>query len=117
MTESINLKLQTQKIEKNRKITMPLILEKMLRELYKYYHQFEGFNEEWFVFGGHRHLPSTSIDREKDNAFDLVPKIYGININRITNHEFRHSHATYLYSRGVKLSIIAYRLIWYPIGT
>jgi len=104
------LKITNTKNRKNRTIKMPRILKVLLFELYQYYSEFEGFNEEWFVFGGCCHMPSTTIDREKDYYFALVSKTYGQKINRITNHEFRHSHASYLISRGIRPERIAFRL-------
>jgi len=108
--DGIRFKITNTKNRKNRTIKMPPILKNMLLELYQYYMEFEGFNEKWFVFGGYRHLPSQSIDREKDSYFDLVKETYGKTVIRITNHEFRHSHASYLISKGVKAELIAHRL-------
>ena len=107
---SKKFKITNTKNRKNRTIKMPPILKNMLLELYQYYTAFEGFNDNWFVFGGYRHLPSTTIDREKDCYFDLVKVMYGKEINRITNHEFRHSHASYLISKGIQVELIAHRL-------
>ena len=114
-TDEINefgskIKITNTKNRKNRTIKIPPILKNMLLELYQYYSEFEGFNEQWFVFGGYRHLPSESIDREKDKYFELVKEVYGKAINRITNHGFRHSHASFLISNGIKPEVIAYRL-------
>jgi len=103
-------KITNTKNRKNRKIEFPPILKNLLLELYQYYSEFEGFNEKWFVFGGYRHLPSQSIDNEKDYYFKLVEETYGKTINRITNHEFRHSHASFLISEGVNIEFIASRL-------
>ncbi|MCL2838162.1 MAG: site-specific integrase [Oscillospiraceae bacterium] len=103
-------KITNTKNRKNRTIKMPIILKNLLLELYQHYKELEGFNEKWFVFGGNRHLASQSIDNVKDSSFKLVKEKYGIEINRITNHEFRHSHASYLISKGVKVELIAYRL-------
>ena len=103
-------KITNTKNRKNRTIQMPSTLRNTMLELYEYYKEFEGFDEKWFVFGGYRHLPSQSIDREKDYYFKQVKETYGRTINRITNHEFRHSHASYLISNGVNIEIIAYRL-------
>ncbi|MCL2568490.1 MAG: site-specific integrase [Oscillospiraceae bacterium] len=106
----IRLKITNTKNRKNRTIKIPPILKNMLLELYQYYLDYEGFNDDWFVFGGNRHLPSTIIDSKKEFYFKLVEQTYGKAINRITNHEFRHSHASYLISKGVKAELIAYRL-------
>jgi len=103
-------KITNTKNRKNRTIKIPRILEILLDELYNYYSDFEGFNNKWFIFGGYRHLPSQTIDAHKDKYFNLVEQDYGIKINRITNHEFRHSHASYLISKGIKIERIAYRL-------
>jgi len=108
--EGLRLKITNTKNRKNRTIKMPPVLKDKMAELYNYYSEYVGFNKKWFVFGGYRHMPSTTIDREKDIYFDLVEKVYGRAINRITNHEFRHSHASYLISQGVKIERIAYRL-------
>jgi len=89
---------------------MPLILKNMLWELYQHYKEFEGFNKKWFVFGGYKHLDKGVIDRERGIYFELVEKTFGKPINKITNHEFRHSHASYLISKGVKIELIANRL-------
>jgi len=105
-----HFKITNTKNRKNRTIKMPPILKHLLLELRQYYMAYEGFSEKWFVFGGYRHLPSQSIDREKDCYFDLVKEIYGQKINRITNHEFRHSHASYLISKGIRIELIAFRL-------
>ncbi|MCL2399953.1 MAG: site-specific integrase [Defluviitaleaceae bacterium] len=106
----IRFKITNTKNRKNRTIMMPAILKSMLLELYQYYSEFEGFNDKWFVFGGHRYLTGSAIDVEKERYFNLVKDIYGKEINRITNHEFRHSHASYLISKGVKIELIAHRL-------
>jgi len=103
-------KITNTKNRKNRTIQMPPILKFLLLELYQYYMAHEGFSNKWFVFGGYKHLPSKTIDTEKDRYFDLAKATYEKEINRITNHEFRHSHASYLISRGVKIELIAYRL-------
>jgi len=98
------------KNRKNRTIKVPKTLKEMLLELYEYYKKAEGFTEKWYIFGGYKYLNSTAINNEKDRYFNLVEKTYGKPINRITNHEFRHSHASYLISQGVKIERIAYRL-------
>jgi len=103
-------KITNTKNRKNRTIKMPIALKDMMVELYQYYQDYEGFNDKWFVFGGYRHLASQTIDNHKDYYFNLVKESYGVNINRITNHEFRHSHASYLISKGVRIELIAHRL-------
>jgi len=106
----IRFKITNTKNRKNRTIKMPLILKNMLLELYQYYKEFEGFNDSWFVFGGDRCLSGCTVDFHRKRYFELIEKTYGKAINRITNHEFRHSHASYLISKGIKIEQIAYRL-------
>jgi len=106
----LRAKITNTKNRKNRTIKMPLVLKELMLELYEYYNDFEGFNEKWFVFGGYRHLASQTIDNHKDNYFNLVDQKHSVSINRITNHEFRHSHASYLISKGVRVELIANRL-------
>ena len=103
-------KITNTKNRKNRTIKIPIILNNMLLELYQYYIDFEGFTDNWFVFGGYRHLPCQSINNVRGHCFKQIKERYGKEINQITNHEFRHSHASYLISRGVKAELIAYRL-------
>jgi len=103
-------KITNTKNRKNRLIKMPLTLKNMLLKLYQYYTSFEGFNEKWFIFGGYRYLSNQSIDRKRKYYFDLVKEKYGKEINRITNHEFRHSHASYLISQRIPIERIAFRL-------
>jgi len=103
-------KITNTKNRKNRKIGMPEELYDLMVDLYEYYRTFEGFNNNWFVFGGSKHLSSTTIDTKKDYYFEQVKNVYGKIINRITNHGFRHSHASYLISSGVRIELIAKRL-------
>lgn len=68
-----------------------------LQHLKKYYNEFIGFNDNWFVFGGLFSLPRTTITRRKNYYYDLA------NIKRIRIHDFRHSHGTYYYLKELLL--------------
>ena len=97
---------------KNKKIRYIDISKKLideLKELYIQMSKLDGFSEKWFVFGGIRYIPSSTLTRIKDNAFNSLIK-QGYNINKITIHEFRHSSASYMISNGIPAEIIAYRL-------
>lgn len=87
-----------------RTISIPDKLLTMLLNLYECESKTYNFNDEWFVFGGLKYLSYTSIDRKKDYYFKKA------NIKRITMHQFRHSHASFLISNDVPLNIIAKRL-------
>lgn len=58
--------------------------------------KYTDFSENWFVFGGPTHLPSTTIDRYKHKYFELS------GIKEITMHEFRHSHVSLLINEYLK---------------
>lgn len=87
-----------------RVISIPNQLIDMLKQLYEREKQIYGFNEDWFIFGGLKHTSFTTIDRRKDEYFGLS------NVKRITMHQFRHSHASYLISNDIPINIIAKRL-------
>ena len=80
-----------------------------LRELYNKMCRLDGFNNEWFVFGGINHISYSTLTRRKNQAFDRLEK-KGIFINRITIHEFRHSSASFMISNKISIEVIAYRL-------
>lgn len=97
---------------KNKKVRYIDISEKLMNELKKLYDEMsklDGFTDKWFVFGGINYIPSSTLTRVKDKAFDLL-KQNGHSIQRITIHEFRHSSASYMISNGIPVEIIAYRL-------
>ena len=53
------------------------------------------------IFGGIKPLSGTSIDRYKLKACEKV------NIRPITQHQFRHSYATYLISNGIPINTVS----------
>lgn len=66
--------------------------------------QYPEFSNEWFIFGGIRRLPYTTLERVKNNAI----KDAGLPFVRF--HDFRHSHASYLIEKGVNIYKISKRL-------
>jgi len=83
-----------------RKILLDKKLVKELLELKKIY----GDNDDYFIFGGKNPLSPTSIDRYKLKACKKV------NIRPITQHQFRHSHATLLLHKGIVINEVSRRL-------
>ncbi len=80
-------------------------LKKDLFKLRKVYmDKFGYFNDNFFVFGGVKPLSSTTIDRYKIRACEKA------NIRPITQHQFRHSHASLLCNNNVPISVISARL-------
>ena len=63
-----------------------------------------GFKESWFIFGSSKPITKTTIDGVKDWDIEKA------NVNRITMHEFRHSHATLLISAGLDIISVSRRL-------
>lgn len=75
-----------------------------LCKLKKYYKNFIGFEDNWFIFGGIAPLSSTTLERKKNMYCKKA------NVKQIKIHEFRHSHATFLLSKGVPITVISKRL-------
>ncbi len=79
-----------------RNITMPEIVASELHSLYQKHSKMYGFNQEVFLFGYYRPMPDDYPRRY------LLKTLFSINENsqepltKITIHEFRHSHASYL---------------------
>lgn len=91
-------------ISSTREILLDNYTIKLLKELKKYYSQFVGFNENWFMFGGIKALSTTTIARKKNNYCKLA------NVKQIRIHDFRHSHASLLLSKKVPVTVISKRL-------
>ena len=60
-----------------------------------------GYGKDYFIFGGLKPLSTTTVDRVKHRA--CVKK----NIREITQHQFRHSYATYLIHKGVPIDFVS----------
>lgn len=87
-----------------RKVKLDTYTNSLLKELKEYYKKVIGFNEEWFIFGGLKPLARTTIATKKENYCKLA------NVKKIRIHDFRHSHASLLVSKGVPLTVISKRL-------
>ena len=75
-----------------------------LNKLKLYYQGFINFSDEWFIFGGFRPLATTTIERKKNEYCKIA------NVKQIRIHDFRHSHATFLLSKGIPPTVIQKRL-------
>lgn len=87
-----------------RKVNIDKQTQHYLRSLKEHYKQFEGFQDNWYVFGGIKPLARTTINRKKKEYSKKAL------IKEITNHDFRHSHATFLLSNNVPITVISKRL-------
>lgn len=91
----------TKNVSSNRIILIDNHLKRVLNDLYKCY---KVNNGDSYVFGCGKPLSPTSIDRYKLNACNKV------GIRPITQHQFRHSHATLLLSKGIMINEVSRRL-------
>lgn len=62
----------------------------------------DGFNDEWYIFGGEKPRSEHAIAHARDKYFALA----GIN-KHIRIHDFRHSCATWLFSIGMPITFIS----------
>ena len=69
-----------------------------LKKLYKDY------NDDYFIFGGAKPISPTTADRKKRLACSKT------NVREITQHQFRHSHASLLINEGISIVEISKRL-------
>ena len=79
-------------------------LNQTLLDLLDYFQTFEGFNTDWYIFGGIEPIAPTTIGRKKELYCKLA------NVKKIRIHDFRHSHASLLLSKGVPITVISQRL-------
>ena len=84
-----------------RKIKLDKKLIRDIQDLKRYYN---GWNLDYFIFGGSKPLAPTTINRYKLKACQKA------NLRPITLHQFRHSHATLLLHNGIIVNEISRRL-------
>ncbi|MCI8671329.1 MAG: site-specific integrase [Bacilli bacterium] len=75
--------------------------KKCIKKLKKYYISKYGYDYDYFILGGLRPLAPTTIDRYKSIACKKA------NLKVITQHQFRHSYATYLISHNIPLNVVS----------
>lgn len=86
--------------------TIPIDYQTMslIAKLKDYYKEFSDFNNQWYIFGGNEPLKNTNLDRIKNNAIKKAKLPY------LTNHGFRHSHASFLLWNGFNIVYVSKRL-------
>lgn len=94
-----------------RKIKLDNNTVEILNNLKNFFQRTKNFSEDWFIFGGLKPLARTTITTKK-NYYCNIAKIKQIRI-----HDFRHSHASLLISKGVPLPVISKRLGHNKIST
>ena len=92
-----------------------VINSKLIREILKlkdYYIKVYGYvSDDDFIFGCKKPLSPTSIDRYKKSACDKA------HLRVITQHQFRHSHATMLINNNIPVNEVSKRLGHSKIST
>lgn len=95
-----------------RDVQIDLILSMELKKLIKYYKKnYPGYSKDFFLFGGDKPIAPTTLERKKNEYCKLA------NVKQIRIHDFRHSHATILYHKNVKVKTIQERLGHADIST
>ena len=87
-----------------RTIDLPKNVIFELNSLKEYQKSFDGFEENWFIFGGSRYLSRSTLTRSAYRAMDEA------GLKRITIHGFRHSHASLLINGNMNIKLISERL-------
>lgn len=95
-----------------RDVQIDLILSMELKKLIKYYKKnYPGYSKDFFLFSGDKPIAPTTLERKKNEYCKLA------NVKQIRIHDFRHSHATILYHKNVKVKTIQERLGHADIST
>lgn len=73
-----------------RYLSVPEMAYNELKKLYEQESKKDGFNENWFIFGGIKPIPKTTLDNNLHKYVKIA------NLNYISPHKLRHSFGTYL---------------------
>lgn len=104
-TSDSTFKITQPKTENSyRNIDLPNMVISRLNKLKLYYKNFDGYNNNWYIFGGIRPIPRNNIDRYLLKYCNIAK------VKKIRIHDFRHSHVSYLISLGVRDYYIASRI-------
>ena len=96
---------------KHRHVLLNKVLIKGLKEKYARDKNIDGFNDDCYIFGVYDVIYQQYFTRLKDSYITLYNELHSDKpLNRITLHEFRHSHVSILINSGVKSLTIAERL-------
>lgn len=83
--------------------TIPLSAKALLAvdSMREYHSKKRGFSPSWFIFGGKKQLPFTTIEHKKNKALSLA----GLPYMRV--HDFRHSFVTMAIDKGLDIAMIS----------
>jgi len=79
-------------------------LNDMILEYRKREAALPGFSEDWFMFGRLKPIPEKTFSNRRDAWIKKAGVV------RITNHQFRHSHASNLIADGMNIVAVSKRL-------
>lgn len=85
-------------------VRMIKIDKKLKKDILALKKQYNGWNQDYFIFGGRKPLSPTSVNRYKLKA------CHKANLRSITLHQFRHSHATLLVNNNILINEVSRRL-------
>ena len=103
-TDRENRVIKGRKNGNEHRISMDIHVEKLLKKL-KYESSFiDGWNKDCYVFGVYQPVGQNTPKRHLDEIAKLA------NVRRITVHGLRHSHVSYLISKGLNAYEIAERI-------
>lgn len=89
----------------NRIVTLDSKLIKALNNYKEYLKQtYTDFSDDWYIFGFVSPCSHTTISRRKDNYCKMA------GVKKLTLHQFRHTHVSYLVKAGVPITEISKRL-------
>lgn len=95
-----------------RRIKIDYLTAKELNQLINYYStHYNNFNNNFYLFGGKKSISYTTLERKKNEWCTKA------NVKTIRIHDFRHSHATMLYNKNIKIKLIQERLGHASIST
>ena len=98
--------------QSTRKLRIDWKLKRELNLLRKYYTKLYGyFDENFYIFGGKQPISTSTLERKKNKYCEIA------GVKQIRIHDFRHSHATILYHKKVKIKYIQTRLGHSDIST
>lgn len=84
-----------------RTLPMQKSVAESLKRLHDQATQLMTFRNWWYVFGGMKPLSETTIDNKKNKACDAA------GVDRIRIHDFRHSYASNMISKGADVVMVS----------
>lgn len=84
-----------------RALPLPKTVKNSLILLQEHYKKYKNYSDNWFVFGGIVPLADTTIEKHKNDACKKA------NVKQIRIHDFRHSCASLLISKGASVALVS----------